>query len=405
MSYTDGEATTFEEVTAAAEAPGTTWVWVDVADGDAALERTEQAVTGRVPQPTGDLATVTERFDIHPLHVEDVLGDGRPKSELLEEYAFLLVKAARFRVGETTFLEEIRTRPVGVVVGDDWLATVTVDGDAAVEAVWNRLVGADRRALARGPDFAGYLVVDRVVDGYFRLLDELEDDIETVEERVVEAPDPDTLAEISDLRRELLSVRRVVWPTRDAVNALSRGDAGQVTEATEKYYRGVYDHLVQVVELTETYRDLTAGARHLPQHALAVDERGDASADRRRDDRPPADVRRRRVRDELRVDAGVGLAVRLPRDDARDGRHRPRARRVRSARGLAVSQRVRGGTHPSTIRRTDPPPSPTVQTYSSPSGPSPNESRPPPSPAVGTARVGHRPDSRGSARNRSPPGR
>jgi len=262
MSYTDGEAATFEEVTAAAEAPGTTWVWVNAADGDAAAVREEQGDAGRVPQPTGDLAAVTERFDIHPLHVEDVLGDARPKSELLDEYAFLLVKSARFRVGETTFLEEIRTRPVGVFVGDDWLVTVTTTGDDAVEAVWNRLAGADRRALARGADFAGYLVVDRIVDGYFRLLDELEDDIETVEERVIEAPDPNTLAAINELRR-------VVWPTRDAVNALSRGDADQVAEATEKYYRDVYDHLVQLVELTETYRDLTAGARDIYLNTLS----------------------------------------------------------------------------------------------------------------------------------------
>ncbi|SHH09510.1 magnesium transporter [Halobaculum gomorrense] len=269
MSYTDGEAATFEAVTAAAEAPGTTWVWVDSPDGGAALDRDDRTATGAVPEPTGDIATVTERFGIHPLHVEDVLGDARPKSELLEEYAFLLVKAARFRVGETTFLEEIRTDPVGVFVGDDWLVTVTVDGDAAVEAVWNRLADADRRALARGPDFAGYLVVDRVVDGYFRLLEELEDDIETVEERVIEAPDPDTLAVINDLRRELLSVRRVVWPTRDAVNALSRGDADQVADGSEKYYRDVYDHLVQLVELTETYRDLTAGARDIYLNTLS----------------------------------------------------------------------------------------------------------------------------------------
>jgi len=272
MSYTDGEASTFEEVTAAAEAPGTTWVWVNAADrgedGDPAVREGETDV-GRVPKPTGELATVTDRFDIHPLHVEDVLGDARPKSELLDEYAFLLVKGARFRVGETTFLEEIRTRPVGVFVGDDWLVTVTVDSDDAVEAVWNRLEGADRRALARGADFAGYLVVDRIVDGYFRLLEELEDDIETVEDRVIEAPDPDTLEAINDLRRELLSVRRVVWPTRDAVNALSRGDADQVAESTEKYYRDVYDHLVQLVELTETYRDLTAGARDIYLNTLS----------------------------------------------------------------------------------------------------------------------------------------
>ncbi|MFC7135851.1 magnesium/cobalt transporter CorA [Halobaculum litoreum] len=266
LSYTDGESATFADPTAAVEAPGTTWVWVDAGDADGGEG---VADTGGTPRPTGDLATVTERFGIHPLHAEDVLGDGRPKSEVLDEYTFLLVKAARFRIGETTFLEEIRTRPVGVFVGDDWLVTVTTDGGGAVEPVWNRLASAERRALARGPDFAGYLVIDRVVDGYFRLLDELEDDIETVEELVIDAPDPDTLGEINDLRRELLSVRRVVWPTRDALSPLTRGDADHVAEASEKYYRDVYDHVVQLVELTETYRDLTAGARDIYLNTLS----------------------------------------------------------------------------------------------------------------------------------------
>ncbi|WP_277554551.1 magnesium/cobalt transporter CorA [Halobaculum limi] len=264
MSYTDSEASTFEATDEAVAAPGTTWVWVDIE-----AESRATAEGNGPPKLTGEVATVADRFGIHPLHVEDVTGDVRPKSELLEEYTFLLLKAARFRVGETTFLEEIRTQPVGVFVGDDWLVTVTNGGANAVEPVWNRLTGAERRALGRGPDFAGYLVADRVVDGYFALLDELEDDIETVEERVIDAPDPDTLSVINDLRRELLSVRRVVWPTRDAVNPLSRGDADHVSESTEKYYRDVYDHVVQLVELTETYRDLTSGARDIYLNTLS----------------------------------------------------------------------------------------------------------------------------------------
>ncbi|ESP89200.1 magnesium and cobalt transport protein CorA [Candidatus Halobonum tyrrellensis G22] len=243
LSYTPDGADAFDDPEAAIRAPGTTWV---CASGDRAeLDRT------------------AERFGIHPLHVEDVVNDVRPKTEVFDEYTFFLAKAARFRVGETTFLEEIRTDPVGVFVGEGWLVTLTTSEVSAVSRVWDRVAGAERRALARGPDFVGYLVLDRIVDDYFALLDEVEDDIESVEELVIEAPDPETLAAINDLRRELLSIRRVVWPTRDAANALYRGDANHVAEATEKYYRDVYDHLVQVVELTETYRDLTSGARDI----------------------------------------------------------------------------------------------------------------------------------------------
>ena len=249
LSYTPDHADAFDDPESAIRAPGTTWVW---ASGDCAeLERT------------------ADRFGIHPLHVEDVVNDVRPKAEAFDQYTFFLAKAARFRVGDTTFLEEIRADPVGVFVGEGWVVTLTTSEVSAVSHVWDRIAGEERRALARGPDFVGYLVLDRVVDGYFTLLDEVEDDIETVEEMVVDGPDPETLVSINELRRDLLSIRRVVWPTRDAVNALYRGDADYVAEATEKYYRDVYDHLVQVVELTETYRDLTVGARDIYLNTLS----------------------------------------------------------------------------------------------------------------------------------------
>ena len=250
LSYTPEGAAAFDDPETAIDAPGTTWAW-------------------GASEDSAELEQVAECFDIHPLHVEDVLNDVRPKTEVLDEYTFLLVKAARFRIGETTFLEEIRTRQVGIFLGDDWLVTLTTEEVAPVDEVWNRIADDDRRTLARGADFTGYLVFDRIVDGYFTLLDEVVDDIETVEERVLEEPDPDTLPIINDLRRELLSIRRVVWPTRDAANALYRGDTDHVSEPIEKYYRDVYDHLVQVVELTETYRDLTAGARDIYLNTLS----------------------------------------------------------------------------------------------------------------------------------------
>lgn len=250
LSYTPEGAAAFDDPEAAIDAPGTTWAWA--ASGDRA-----------------ELEQVAGTFGIHSLHVEDVLDDVRPKTEVLDEYTFLLVKAARFRIGETTFLEEIRTRQVGIFIGDDWLVTLTTEEVAPVDDVWTRVAAADRRALASGADFTGYLVFDRIVDGYFALLDEVVDDIETVEERVLEEPDPDTLPIINDLRRELLSIRRVVWPTRDAASVLYRGDTDHVSEPIEKYYRDVYDHLVQVVELTETYRDLTAGARDIYLNTLS----------------------------------------------------------------------------------------------------------------------------------------
>jgi magnesium transporter len=108
-----------------------------------------------------------------------------------------------------------------------------------------------------------------VVDDYFDLLDEIEDSIEAIEEGVLDGPDPAVLTGLNDVRRDLLSFRKVLWPMREAVGSLARGDPDFVQTTTEKYYRDVYDHLVQLVDLTETYRELARGARDIYQNTLS----------------------------------------------------------------------------------------------------------------------------------------
>ncbi|MFC6825346.1 magnesium/cobalt transporter CorA [Halopelagius fulvigenes] len=236
----------------ARDAPGTTWV--------------------RVADPTdAELEQIIDVFGVHPLAVEDIQNDVRPKTEEYPAHTFVLVKTAMLRRGETTFDEEVRTRPVGLFLGPEWLVTITDEEGpvSAVSQVWQSVENRDGRTLRYGPDFAAYRVVDRVVDDYFDLLDDVEDTIEDVEEGVLDGPDDDVLESLNAVRRDLLSFRKVVWPTREAIGVLSRGDAVHVREQTERYYRDVYDHLVEVVDLTETYRDLARGARDIYLNALS----------------------------------------------------------------------------------------------------------------------------------------
>jgi magnesium transporter len=135
--------------------------------------------------------------------------------------------------------------------------------------VWERIHREEPRLLQRDADFTAYRILDAVVDEYFAILDEIGRDIEAVEDRIIDDPDTETLEILNSLRRELLSVRRIVWPTRDAVSVLARGDADYVQASTEKYYRDVYDHLIQHVELVETYRDLASGARDIYLNTLS----------------------------------------------------------------------------------------------------------------------------------------
>jgi len=234
------------DLEAARHAAGTTWIRVSSAS------QSEQH-------------DVSEVFGLHPLEIEDIRNDIRPKTEEFAEHAFVLVKTAALERGDTTFEEEIRTQPIGVFLGDDWIVTLTVeDGRVpAVSDVWQSVENQEGRTLKQGPDFAAYRVIDHVVDDYFDLLDSVGDTIELLEDEILSTADEGLIEGLNAVRRDLLSFRKVVWPTREAVGVLARGDLPVVREPTEKYYRDVYDHLVEIVDLTETYRDLTRGTRDI----------------------------------------------------------------------------------------------------------------------------------------------
>ncbi|WP_122088440.1 magnesium/cobalt transporter CorA [Halalkalicoccus subterraneus] len=236
-------------VSAARDAPGPVWV----------------RVTDAAPE---ELDRVADAFGIHSLAVEDLSGVLRPKTEEYSDYAFVLLKIAELAAGDTSFGDELLVDPLGICIGDDWLVTFSFTTTDACDRAW-RAVERDGRLLARGPDFIGSRIVDGVTDALLETLDALEARIETVEELVVTSTDIDTLERLNSLRRELLGFRKLVWPTREAVGALARGDPDHVRPETEKYFRDVYDRLAHVVELTETYRDLVGGARDIYLNTLS----------------------------------------------------------------------------------------------------------------------------------------
>ena len=255
LVYTDGkvephDGEDLESLREARVARGTTWIRASNVT-DAELDRLSAA------------------FDLHTLEIEDVRSNVSPKVELFPDHTFVLIKTARLRGGETTFEEEIRDQPVGLFFGHDWIVTLAGEETSAVGSVWDRITREEPRLLGRNADFTAYRVLDAIVDEYFTILDEIGHDIEAVEDRIIDDPDTETLEILNSLRRELLSIRRIVWPTRDAVSVLARGDADHVAASTEKYYRDVYDHLVQHVELVETYRDLASGARDIYLNTLS----------------------------------------------------------------------------------------------------------------------------------------
>jgi len=218
-----------------------------------------------------ELQAIRDRFDIHQLAIEDIFGEQtRPKTEEYETHTFVLMKTTELsQREEIEFRKEVRTHPVGFFIGEDWLVTLSPTDVEAIDSMAARWATHEERMVERGTDFLAYRLIDAIVDDYFTVLDEIEDDIETVEERVLADPDPHMLEDLNDVRRDLLAFRKVAWPARESIAYLSRGDIPQVADKNEKYFRDVYDHLVQVVDLIETYRDLTGGSRDIYLNAVS----------------------------------------------------------------------------------------------------------------------------------------
>lgn len=249
-SYTPEGAETFDGVDAAKEAPGVTWV----------------DLTGASQE---ELMAVAEEFDIHALSIEDVNRDVRPKVEEFPNHTFVVCKSASLTRGDTTFSEELTTRQVGLFIGDDWLVTAATSSIDAVDAVWEAMTLGKARLLQFGADYAAYRVLDRIVDDYFLLLENMETTIEAIEDGILDGPDPEVLGALNGLRRDLLSIRKLLWPTRELAGVLARGDPEQIQGRTEKYYRDVHDNLIQLVELVDTYRDLARGSREIYLNSLS----------------------------------------------------------------------------------------------------------------------------------------
>ena len=201
------------------------------------------------------ISGIGNRFDLHPLTVEDILNTGgRPKLEDHGEHLFLMLKMlSRGADGE------IQAEQVSLVLGRSFVLSFQERPGDVFDPVRERIRTGKGRIRSAGPDYLAYSLLDAVVDSYFSVLEGLGDRIEGLEEAVVDRPEPEVLRTIYGMKKELIYLRKSIWPLREAVAAMARDGSDLVTEATRTYLRDVYDHAVQVIEILEAYRDVIGG--------------------------------------------------------------------------------------------------------------------------------------------------
>ena len=202
------------------------------------------------------IGEIGQGIGIHPLVLEDILNTTqRPKLEDFGDYLYLVLKMVYWNEDENL----AHVEQVSLILGKSYVITFQ-EGDRDVfDPVRKRIREKRGRIGKLGPDFLAYTLLDAIVDHYFVVLEKIGEQIEELEEELVAEPSTRTLQTIHQIKRELIFLRRSVWPLREVLGSLQRGEAELFSESTVVYLRDVYDHTIQVIDTVETFRDLVGG--------------------------------------------------------------------------------------------------------------------------------------------------
>jgi magnesium transporter len=197
-----------------------------------------------------------ERLSIHPLVLEDIVSTGqRPKVEDHESYLYIVLPMLSMDPNTGAVEDE----QLSLILGPSWVVMFQERPGDDLDAVRERIRMGGSRIRGRGADYLAYALVDSVVDHYFVVLEQIGAVAERMEIEVLEGQSPQTMHRLHALKRELLMVRRAVWPVREMLNTLIRTECPLVGEPTKIYLRDVYDHAVRIIDTVEVLRDVVSG--------------------------------------------------------------------------------------------------------------------------------------------------
>ncbi|WP_068298764.1 magnesium/cobalt transporter CorA [Pararhodobacter sp. CCB-MM2] len=208
------------------------------------------------------LSRIAERFGLHPLAMEDVVSTHqRPKSEEYEAHHFIVLRMPD-RVQEEG-ADRINTEQVAIFLGDGYVITFQEKPGDVFDPVRTRLRNPLGQMRKREADYLCYALIDALIDAYFPVLEGLGDQLEALEDDIVYETAPVEMPQIHALKRELMSVRGAVAPMKDVVGTLQREETQRFSDNTRLYLRDVQDHIVQLIETGQTYREVATGLTDL----------------------------------------------------------------------------------------------------------------------------------------------
>lgn len=202
------------------------------------------------------IEAIGEQFNIHSLLLEDILNtDHRPKLEDFEQYLLVMVKMLTYDDAR----DSIQSEQVSILLGAGFLVTFQEQKGDIFDSIRLRIKSGKGRIREMQADYLAYALLDAVVDGYFQILEKIGDQIETLETELMNHPRPEILRRIHRLKREMILLRKAVWPLREVIGGLERSESGLIQPGSRIFLRDVYDHTIQIIDTVETFRDMLAG--------------------------------------------------------------------------------------------------------------------------------------------------
>jgi magnesium transporter len=202
------------------------------------------------------LTGVGNAYGLHSLVLEDILNTQiRPKIEFFDGYVFMVCKMLSYN----TRRREVDIEQVSFVLGDHYVLSLQETPGDVFDPIRERIQTDGSRIRRGGADFLLYSLLDIIIDNYFVVLEKIGEQLEDLEEEISRSPSRRNLATLYQLKRELIFVRKAVWPMREIVNILYQDEGHLIAKDTHKYLRDVYDHTIQVIDTVESYRDISSG--------------------------------------------------------------------------------------------------------------------------------------------------
>lgn len=206
-------------------------------------------------------------FNISALVLEDVVNtNSRPKIDDYKDYVFIILKMLTYDAQ----MKQLRIEQVSLVMGKNFVISFQEEEGDIFDSIRERLRSPESRARRFGTDYLAYCIMDKIVDEYFLIIEAMSSELEDMEEEVAGDPARDFLQRYNELKQNGIQVRKSVWPLREVINSLLRGDVALISAETLPYLRDLYDHSIQVIDTIETYRDLFSNIMDLYLSTLSL---------------------------------------------------------------------------------------------------------------------------------------